>query len=215
MFSEYGTEGGSFSLNFPDVVYGTVDFPRGRTIYYKGYVTNESGTILSQEASFTNIPIFTGTGDWNDAARWNVQEVPGEANAPIGSSEDNVIINGNCTLTASTTCTDLTINAGTGRKLTINPLTELNVLGTLTNTTAANLLIKASETEPNGTLIFGSGTPYGTVQMYSKATWNLSNPPGNKYKWQYFGIPVKQITAGTTFNFSRAYVRLCDESVST
>ena len=50
--------------------------------------------------------------------------------------------------------------------------------------------------------------------MYSKASWNLSNPVNNKYKWQYVGIPVKSLTAGATFDFNKCYVREWDESVT-
>ena len=49
----------------------------------------------------------------------------------------------------------------------------------------------------NGSLIFGSGSPSATVEMYSKANWNLSNAVNNKYKWQFFTIPVKTMTAGS------------------
>jgi hypothetical protein len=49
--------------------------------------------------------------------------------------------------------------------------------------------------------------------MYSKANWNLTNAINNKYKWQFFTIPVKTMTAGNTFNFSSCYVREWDESV--
>jgi hypothetical protein len=213
MFSDYNPQGGTFALNFPDAYYGTTEFPRGSTIYYKGYVQNESGTILSQEMSFTNVPTFTGTGNWEDAARWNVQQVPGEANAPIGSISDSPIINGTCTLNSSTTCNNLTISTGAGRRLTISPNAQLVVNGNLTNNTNSALVLKAGQNQPNATLVYHGGTPSATVEMYSKANWNLSNPAGSKYKWQYFGIPVQQITAGIAFNFSRAYVREWDESV--
>jgi len=44
---------------------------RGTTIYFKGYVTNESGTNLSEEGSFTNIPIFTAlSGNWETGTNW-------------------------------------------------------------------------------------------------------------------------------------------------
>lgn len=204
--SEGSNQGGVYVIN-------NIEVQRGTTIYYKGYVTNESGTILSEEASFTNVPVFTGTGTWETAARWNVQEVPG-ANGDVtyGSVEDSPVIDGNCTLTASNTVTDLTINAS--RKLTINPEAKMMVEGRLTNNAGTSgLLVKASSTLANGSLVWITGENIqASVEMYSKAYWNLSNPTGSKYAWQYFGIPVTSLSHSPSFN--NAYVRAWDESVS-
>ena len=218
--NESTTQGGVFTLDIPDGV------DRRSTVYYKGYVTNESGTILTSEASFNNTPIFTGTGTWETPARWNVQEVPGaNGDATYGSVDDSPIIRGNCTLGTSNSVTDLTIESG---KLTINKATSLNVTGAITNSVgSAGILLKSRTVSDvdatggldsqyaNGSLIFGSGSPSATVEMYSKANWNLSNAVNNKYKWQFFTIPVKTMTAGSTFNFSSCYVREWDESVIT
>ena len=185
---------------------------RGQTIYYVASVTNASGTIWSSEASFNNTPIFSGTGIWDNAARWNVQEVPGShGDATYGDVADSPIINGTCTQTVSHDVTDLTINAG--KSLQINAAIEMNVTGTLTNDAGVSgILIKSSSSAANGSLQFANGSPSATVEMYSKANWNLSNAVNNKYKWQFFGIPVKTITAGNTFNLSNSYVREWDES---
>jgi len=202
---------GSFS--FPNEVIG-----RAVTIYYKGYTINESGTIWTAEASLNNTPIFTGTGTWGTAALWNVQEVPGaNGDATYGSSLDSPIINGVCTLGATNDVSDLTINSG--KKLTISPEVKLQVDGTLTNSAGTSgLVIKASSTAGvgNGSLIFAypasnSSIP-ATVEMYSRASINLANPTGSKYKWQYFGIPVTALAYSPSFN--SAYVRQWDESVT-
>ena len=201
------------SFDFPDEVIG-----RGVTIYYKAYVTNESGTIWTAEASLNNTPIFTGTGTWGTTARWNVQEVPG-ANGDVtyGSSSDSPIINGTCTLGASNQVTDLSINSG--KILTISPEVKLQVDGAMTNSAGTSgLLIKASSTAGvgNGSLVFAdpvsNSSVQATVEMYSRASYNLSNPTGSKYKWQYFGIPVTSLAYSPTFN--SAYVREWDESVT-
>ena len=205
-------QGGVFALSVP----GGVD--RGTTIYYKGYVTNESGTILTDEASFSNVPVFTGTGAWETAARWNVGEVPGaNGDATYGDVADSPIINGTCTLGASNEVTNLTINSG--KNLTISPEVKLQVDGTLTNNASTpGLVIKASSIAGtgNGSLVFAdpasnSSVP-ATVEMYSRASINLSNPTGSKYKWQYFGIPVTTLALNPIFN--SAYVRQWDESVT-
>lgn len=226
-YSDFGDQDGSYSLNFPDGDYGTTTFPRGTTIYYKGYVENISGKIYSAESSFNNTPIFSGTGNWENASLWNVKEVPGaNGDATYGSVDDSPIINGTCTLTASNNVTNLTINSA--KKLTINKAVVLKVDGTLTNNAGnTGILIKSRAVSDvdatggldpqyaNGSLIFANGSPSGTVEMYSKANWNLSNAVNNKYKWQFFTIPVKTMTAGSTFNFSSCYVREWDESVTT
>jgi len=214
LFSDYGNDGGSFSLNFPDGGYGTNEFPRSSTIYYKGYVTNESGTILSPETSFSNAPIFTGTGNWESPNNWNVQQVPGSGTT-FGSILDKPIINGNCALSSTTSCTNITINSG--KKLTISPTAFLTVASTITNDAGnSGILIKSSETNPNGSLIFNNsaGNPVSaTVEMYSKAKWDLTKPLGSKYSWQYFGIPVKSFSL--TPIFTGAYVRKWEESGQT
>ena len=201
-------------------IYSIADIPvdRGQTIYYKGYVTNESGTNMSQESSFSNVPVFTGTGTWETAARWNVQEVPGLTGDPTyGSVEDSPIINGVCELGASNTVTNLTINSG--KVLTVSPEVKLQVNGILSNSNGTSgLVIKASSSADvgNGSLIFanpGSNSNIqATVEMYSRAEYNLALPAGSKYKWQYFGIPVTSLAYSPTFN--NAYVREWDESVT-
>lgn len=211
-YSETGTTDGSFSLNFPDDNLGTSDLPRGSTIYVKAYVDNVAGRIYSSEYTFSNVPVFSGTGNWEDATKWNVQEVPGaNGDASYGSVEDSPIINGACTLTADNEVTNLTINSG--RKLTINPATQMKIDGVLTNNTGTNgILIKASPSAANGSLILANGTTLASVEMYSKAYWNLANPVGSKYAWQYFGIPVTSLAYSS--NFTSAYVRAWDESVT-
>lgn len=209
LISELSNQGGVYSIS-------EIAVDRGKTVYYKGYVTNESGTIMSEEASFSNVPTFTGTGTWETAALWNVQEVPGATGDPVyGSVEDSPIINGNCTLTASNNVTNLTI--GGGKKLTINKAVEMKVDGTLVNNSGTpGILIKSADNKnddsPNGTLIFGAGTPQATVEMFSKAEWNLSLAPRSKFKWQFFGIPVTALTYSNSF--SGCYVREWDESVT-
>jgi hypothetical protein len=101
----------------------------------------------------------------------------------------------------------LTINSG--KLLTISPATQLNVAGTITNNAGVSgLIIQASSSAANGSLIFHNayGSPVSaTVQMYSKASWDLTANPGNRYHWQYIGIPVRSVITSPTFD--GAYVR--------
>lgn len=205
LISQNTTEGGVFTIP-------NIDVDRGSTIYFKAYVSNLSGTIMTAESSFSNIPVFSGTGDWEDASKWNVQEVPGfYGDVNYGSLEDNPVINGNCTLNVTNYVTNLTVNIGA--KLTIASDVLMKSVGTLTNSAGnSGILIKADPTKANGSLVYANGSSQGTVEMYSKAYWNLSNPAGSKYAWQYFGIPVS--TYAFSSAFTSAYVRAWDESVT-
>lgn len=118
---------------------------------------------------------------------------------------DNVVgVEHNTDLTLNN---NLTINAG--RKLTILPSRLLYVSGNVVNNAGVNgLTIKSSASQPNGSLIFfnaQSNPVQATVEMYSKASWNLNNASGNRYNWQFMGIPVRNLVAVPTF--TGAYVR--------
>jgi len=196
---------------------GTYAFPviggvsRGSIIYFKGYVTNESGTILSEESSFSNIPQFTGTGNWENPSLWNVKEVPGlKGNPTYGDQSDSPIINGNCTLNTTNTVNDLTINSGKSLILNtgnVNTGNCLNVVGTLINNAGnSGIIIKSAKGKVNGSLVWTDGNPAGTVEMYSKSFTDT------KYHWQFFGIPVTGTTAGSTFGGTGVRVRRYNES---
>ncbi len=199
--------GGSFSVDVSNIT-------RGQTnIYYKGYVTNASGTIYSTEASFTNIPIFTGPGNWEDNTNWNVFQVPGSTGTGgFGSVTDSPIINGTCTLTATNSVTNLTINSG--KNLTISTGVGMSVVGTLTNSNigGAGILIKSAEGVPNGSLTYGSGTVSGTVEMFTKSYMTNTPPAIHQNKWQFFGIPVNSVTVGNSFAGYPERVRKYDET---
>ena len=66
--------------------------------------------------------------------------------------------------------------------------------------------ILSSSTLANGSLHFNQPTQNtsvnATVEMYSRASWDLAQPINGKYKWQYFGIPVTTVTAMPTFQGS-------------
>ncbi len=167
-----------------------IDVDRGTTIYFKGYVTNESGTIMSEESSFSNIPIFTGTGNWETAARWNVQEVPGNmGDQTYGSIDDNPIINGNCTLTSENSVTDLTINSGSGKSLTINPNVTFDVMGVLTNSNDTSGLVIKSDASGTGSLIHFSNDVSGIVERFISGTSNLLAK-----KYHLVSVPIKSAT---------------------
>jgi hypothetical protein len=122
----------------------------------------------------------------------------------------NVVVNSNFTLN-----NQLTIN--NGGVLTINPQKSLIVLGSISNSSGTSgLVVKASTTLANGSLIFhnAENNPVlATVEMYSKATFDTLRAVGDKYKWQFFGVPVRSVAANPTFNGS--YLRRMVESGTT
>ena len=199
-----GTGTGAFTRNLTSQA-------RGSIFYFRGYATNECGTIYANELTYDNIPEFTGTGTWETASLWDVQQVPGSTGTGgFGNVADSPIINGMCELGATNNVTNLTINAA--KKLTINKGVKMQVAGTLTNNAGTSgILIKsidvASDASANGSLIFANGTPQGTVEMFSKSEWNTSNPEGSRFKWQFFGIPVTTLSYNAAFNFLGCYVR--------
>lgn len=109
---------------------------------------------------------------------------------------------------------NLVINSG--KLLTINPSFGLTVNGTLTNSAGTSgLVLKASDTEPNGSLIYYNGYSnpvQASVEMYSRSTWDLGQPSGSRYNWQYFGIPVR--TLGALPTFYGGYVRQRNEAAT-
>jgi len=166
--------------------------------------------------TWTNSTGISTPEAWNTAARWDHDTIP----TKNLHSAVLVYIDGNCEVTNVAETNNLTIKAshnGIIPKLSVNTGQSMNVIGLLTNSGAPSaLIIRSAADAPNGTLTFGSGTPQANVEMYSKANWNLSNPVNNKYKWQFFGIPVVSTTAGTTFSGlnSTCYVRKWDETVT-
>jgi len=186
------TANGTFTVNLTGL-------DRSKTIYYRGYYIDEDGTTLSDELSFTNVPVFTGVGNWNDAARWSVQEIP------VNVQGDSVIIDGFCTTA------NLTISSGA--IVTINAGKALFVTNAIINNAGATgLIIKSDATNSNGTLTFKTGTPLATVEMYSKAKWDLYQADGSKYSWQFFGVPVKSFSM--TNDFSNCFIRKYDETAT-
>ncbi|MBN2767401.1 MAG: hypothetical protein JXR27_13610 [Paludibacteraceae bacterium] len=101
------------------------------------------------------------------------------------------------------------LNINSGKKFIISAAKTLRVNGLVSNSGGTDgLTIKASPTLANGSLIYFNNYNNGvdaTVELYSPATWNLSNAEGQKFNWQFFGIPVRPITANPTFY--GAYVR--------
>lgn len=186
---------------------------RGSIFYFRGYATNECGTIYANELTYDNIPEFTGTGTWETASLWDVQQVPGSTGTGgFGNVADSPIINGTCTLNATNSVTTLTINSG--KTLNIAPGAMMTATTLTNNGGTAGLVIQANSSGANGSIKWTNPTgnsQVGTVEMWSKAYTDGSSYPA-KNRWQYFGIPVTSLTLSSTFSGSDERVRKYDES---
>jgi hypothetical protein len=168
------------------------DLPRGKTIYYIGFVTNISGTSQTVESSFSNVPIFTGTGNWSDAPRWNVQEVPGaNGNVTYGSVNDSPIIDGTCTLAADNSVTNLTINSG--RILKINPTIGLTVNGTLDNIEGIEGLKLLSTLAGTGSLMHNTAGVEATIERFISGTYSLTDKKYHLVSYPFTGSTYKSL----------------------
>ena len=160
-----------------------------------GVNNNPITYIPWQTTTWTNTNGVTTSENWNTAGRWDHDTIPTKDLHPAVL----VYIDGNCQVTNTAESNNLTIKAVHSSiipKLLINTAQSLHVVGSLVNSgNPSALLVRSAANTANGSLVFGSGSPQGSVEMYSKASKN-----SGQNHWQYFGIPVQSQTVGTTFN---------------
>jgi len=156
--------------------------------------------------------------DWGKAGNWTANYIPLAGDDVEYATPDNF---------GSTAVNDLILDNNRTIGNLINATTKRLVIpqakGLIVNysiTTDGNpsrVYIQSSDVAANGSLTFHNavGLPVNaTVEMYSKAYYNLNDPtPNNRYKWQYFGIPLRSVVANPTFYGS--YVRKWYESGTT
>ena len=148
--------------------------------------------------------------DWAKARNWtgNYVPLPGDdVEYATVANTDSVAIN-DLWLDKNRTIGSL-INATT-KALIIPAAKGLKVNNyAITDGNPNRIDILSSSTLSNGSLNFVRPTQNtavnATVEMYSRASWDLAQPVNSKYKWQYFGIPVTTVKAMPTFMGS--YVR--------
>jgi len=185
-----------------------------------------TGSPASDSITLTVIPtdnywLGTNSTDWSDASNWTAGYVPlAGDNVEFATAENN---NGVAAKNDLQLDQDRTIGSfvnETSYKLIIPVAKTLIVNNSVSSGTnaasASKILIETSADSANGSLIFNNAQNfpvYATVQMYSMATWDLTQTVGSKYNWQYFGIPLTAIQATPTFN--GAYVRAYFESGTT
>lgn len=156
--------------------------------------------------------------DWGTADNWTAGFVPlGGQNVEYADGTNYVGPLG----TVAQRDLHLDVNRAVGqfinrttRALVIKPATTLTVNSTITTLNDVNqIYIMADENSANGSLIYHNtqNSPvYGTVEMWSKSSWDKSKPVNQRYNWQYFGIPIDTVKASPTVD--GAYIRYRDEA---
>jgi len=165
----------------------------------------------------TNFWKGTTSTDWGTASNWTANTIP----SPGNDVEYATVANNT---TAAINDLQLDVNRTIGNL--VNNTTKALIIpagkGLIVNNTITTdghvdrIIIKASSSLPNGSLIFHNAQNLpvqATVEMYSKASWNLTAGTLLKYQWQYFGIPVSSVVAEPTFYGS--FVRKWDETGTT
>jgi hypothetical protein len=176
---------------------------------YNLNINNASDVVLSGSLRLLN-NITSGSGRIELAANGTTFTYGGLTAQSIpdavfkNSQMHNLVIDNAAGVSLNTDITvnnNLTINAS--KFLVINPERRMTVSGTVTNNAGTGgLIVKSSSTQPNGSFVFFNafGNPVqATVEMYSKATFDLSKPSLQRYNWQFFGIPIRTVPANPTF----------------
>jgi len=160
--------------------------------------------------------LWTGNSDsnWNTPGNWtkgvplpgDIVEFATTNNNGTATAKD-LVLNGNYTIGNLINMSTNRLVIPTGYCLTVtNSIT--------TNGTADQIYIQTSaSTGINGSLIFHnpvSSPVSATVDMYSKASWDMGQAKGSQYRWQFFGIPLRTVIASTFVNSS--YVRQMHEN---
>ena len=171
-----------------------------------------SNAIIITVNPHTNFWKGTNGTDWGTASNWTATAVPASTeDVEFDPAPDNdLYLDADRIIGSLLNNTTKRLVIPAGKCLTVN-----NAITTDGN--VDRIYIASSDAGPSGSLIFAQPTlntsVKATVEFYSKASWNLFQVAGSKYKWQFFGIPFKTVTIGTLFD--GAYVRQLVESGTT
>lgn len=164
--------------------------------------------------------------NWNEVGNWSCGIPIATSNVTIPATTNKPVVNIATAVCNNLSIDDgasLTVNPG--QLLTVSG----TITGAGTAASAGKIRVKAASdgTTPNGSLIINCdanstlvGTErtlnkiYGTVEFYTKGykddnslqwTDNITGSPtkgitfNTKYKWQFFGVPVKEVVTNPTF----------------
>ena len=169
--SDGGTSGGTFAFAISDLTPNS-------TIYFKAYVTNEHGTILSEESSFSNVSPEAPTGDPTQgfcvSARISDLAATGTLikwyNTSTGGSalsSSTALVNGNHYYASQT------INSRESS-------TRLDVAATVTALPTISSTTPGSRTG-TGAVTLGAAASAGTINWYASASGGSSLGTGTSF----------------------------------
>ncbi|HLP06011.1 MAG TPA: T9SS type A sorting domain-containing protein [Paludibacter sp.] len=217
---QWKVNGNNVGANSPELVYTPLDqdvISCTLTSSLQCVTNNPATDAVQMTVNYrTNYWIGSIDTDWGKPGNWTANYIPltGEdvEYATIANNNGNAAVR-DLQLDMDRTIGSL-INA-TDKRLLIPAGKGLVVNNTITTDgNPDRIYIYSSSTgTANGSLIFHNPENYpvsATVEMYSKAHWDLNQPVNHKYSWQYFGIPVKSIKTNPVFYGS--YVRKWYES---
>jgi len=157
---------------------------------------------------------YTDTA-WSKAENWTEGFVPltGQniiystvANYGTGTAND-LLVDADYSIGSLTNATEKRLVIPTTKSLTANSTIT-------TDENPTRIYIQSSSSAASGSLIFANASNvYGSVEMFSKAAYNPGGLINNKYKWQFFGIPITTMKASPVFDGS--WVRRYDETGTT
>jgi hypothetical protein len=177
-----------------------------------------SNAITMVVNAHTNFWKGTNSTDWGTSSNWTAGTVPLTTEdiefatvANYGSAAvKDLYLDADRTIGALINATTQRLVIPAGKSLTVN-----NAI--TTDGSVDRIYIASSASGPSGSLIFTqpnlNTAVNATVEFYSKASWDLTQVAGSKYRWQFFGIPFKTLTIGNLFD--GAYVRQLVESGTT
>lgn len=155
--------------------------------------------------------------DWGKSGNWTANYIPATGDNVVYATVANygtaavrdLQLDQNRTIGSLINATIRRLIIPANKTLICNNVVTVTPPVTNPVTNAEDLIyIQASATLPNGSIVYRNPQnlpAFGTVEMYSPASWNLSMPVNQKYNWQFFGIPVTSVSALPTFY--GAYVR--------
>ena len=165
-------------------------------------------TVLTPPANYWMGYIDT---DWGKTGNWTANYIPATGDnviyatvANFGSAAiRNLQLDINRTIGSLINATIRSLIIPPARTLIVNNTINVTPPTTIPVTKAEDLvLIKASTTLANGSIKYNNpqnNPAFGTVEMYSPASWDINGGFNNVFKWQFFGIPVKSLPVLPTF----------------
>ncbi len=169
-----------------------------------------SNSIIVESAG-PNYWIGLLSTEWEVAENWTRNKV-------LENGEDLEFATINNYGTAAQNDLEVSLNVVVGdyinesdKKLIINPGKSIIIEGQINTDNKDKIYIQDEEDSPNGSLIFPNAEPpYATIELWSKAYIDPDERDDHRFKWLFFGIPVKGLTASPTFD--GAYIRKYNEA---